>query len=245
MATAGIGVLARPFGARAQPPAKLARIGLLGLDSAEGTASRLEALRSGLRDLGYVEGKSIVMESRWADGHAGRLPDLADELVDLKVDVLVTHGTAGARAAKRATATIPIVMTAALDAIGARRFDAIICNYANADMVGHSGSLAATVRAVGTVDGCLARALASAEGAGATLLVTADHGNCEVMVDPVTGGPHTAHTTNPVPFVIVGDGIRGPLRHGGSLRDVGPTILRMLGVEPPPEMTGRDLREDS
>jgi len=130
-------------------------------------------------------------------------------------------------------------------AIEARNHDFILCNYANADMVGHSGSLAATVRAVGTVDGCLARALASAERAGATLLVTADHGNCEVMVDPVTGGPHTAHTTNPVPFVIVGDGIRGPLRHGGSLRDVGPTILRMLGVEPPPEMTGRDLREDS
>src|SRR5512134_1716703 len=128
-------------------------------------------------------------------------------------------------------------------AIEARTHDFVLCNYANADMVGHSGSLAATVRAVGTVDGCLARALASAERAGATLLVTADHGNCEVMVDPVTGGPHTAHTTNPVPFVIAGDGIRGPLRHGGSLRDVGPTILRMLDVEPPPEMTGRDLRE--
>jgi hypothetical protein len=129
-------------------------------------------------------------------------------------------------------------------AIEARSHDFILCNYANADMVGHSGWLAATVRAVGAVDTCLTRALASAERAGATLLVTADHGNCEVMVDPVTGGPHTAHTTNPVPFVIAGDGIRGPLRHGGSLRDVGPTILRMLGVEPPPEMTGRDLREN-
>ena len=129
-------------------------------------------------------------------------------------------------------------------AIEARSHDFILCNYANADMVGHSGSLAATVRAVGAVDTCLARALASAERAGATLLVTADHGNCEVMVDPVTGGPHTAHTTNPVPLAIAGDGIRGPLRHGGSLRDVGPTILRLLGVEPPPEMTGRDLRED-
>jgi 2,3-bisphosphoglycerate-independent phosphoglycerate mutase len=64
-----------------------------------------------------------------------------------------------------------------------------------------------------------------------------------MMIDPVTGGPHTAHTTNPVPLVIAGDGVSGPLRHGGSLRDVGPTILRMLGVEPPPEMTGRDLRE--
>jgi putative ABC transport system substrate-binding protein len=120
MAAAGVGVLAPPLGARAQPPAPPARIGLLGLGSSEGTASRLEALRAGLRELGYVEGKSIVMEYRWADGHTGRLPDLADELVDLKVDVLITQGTAGARAAKRATATIPIVMTAALDAVGAR-----------------------------------------------------------------------------------------------------------------------------
>jgi 2,3-bisphosphoglycerate-independent phosphoglycerate mutase len=128
-------------------------------------------------------------------------------------------------------------------AIEARSHDFILCNYANADMVGHSGSLSATVRAVGAVDACLARALASAERAGATLVITADHGNSEMMIDPVTGGPHTAHTTNPVPLVMAGDEVRGPLRHGGSLRDVGPTILRMLGVEPPPEMTGRDLRE--
>jgi putative ABC transport system substrate-binding protein len=120
MAVAGMGVLAPPLGARAQLPAKHARIGLLGLGSAEGTASRLDALRAGLRELGYVEGKNIAIELRWADGRTGRLPDLADELVDLKVDVLITQGTAGARAAKRATATIPIVMTAALDAVGAR-----------------------------------------------------------------------------------------------------------------------------
>ena len=120
MAVAGMGVLAPRRRARAQPPAKSARIGLLGLGSAEGTASRLEALRAGLRELGYVEGRNIAMELRWADGHTGRLPDLADELVDLRVDVLITQGTAGARAAKRATATIPIVMTAALDAVGAR-----------------------------------------------------------------------------------------------------------------------------
>ena len=117
--TAGAGVLAAPFAARGQPPGKTARIGFLGLGTAEGTAGQLEALRAGLRDLGYVEGKNI-MEYRWAEGRNSRLPDLADELVDLKVDVLVTHGTAGARAAKRATATIPIVMTAALDAVGAR-----------------------------------------------------------------------------------------------------------------------------
>ena len=122
--------------------------------------------------------------------------------------------------------------------------DFILCNYANGDMVGHSGVLAAAVKAVETVDTCLGRVLATADKAGATLLITADHGNCELMIDPMTGGPHTAHTTNPVPLVLVGgDDARGPLRDGGSLRDVGPTILNLLGVEIPREMTGTDLRQ--
>ncbi len=128
-------------------------------------------------------------------------------------------------------------------AIAEKEHDFILCNYANGDMVGHSGVLAAAVKAVETVDTCLTRVLAAADTAGATLLVTADHGNCELMIDPETGGPHTAHTTNPVPFLIVGADARGPLRAGGSLRDVGPTILHLLGIEPPAEMTGRDLRE--
>src|SRR5437868_690189 len=128
-------------------------------------------------------------------------------------------------------------------AIEAGQHDFILCNYANGDMVGHSGVLRAAVAAVETVDRCLERVVQSAQRRGATLLVTADHGNCELMIDPTTGGPHTAHTTNPVPFLIVGDDIRGPLRHGGALCDVGPTLLHMLGIEPPAEMTGRDLRE--
>src|SRR5258705_9429979 len=129
-------------------------------------------------------------------------------------------------------------------AIAGKEHDFILCNYANGDMVGHSGVLAAAVKAVETVDQCLARVLTTADTAGATVLVTADHGNCELMIDPATGGPHTAHTTNPVPLVIVGEGApRGHLRTGGSLRDVGPTILQLLGIEPPKEMTGRDLRE--
>src|SRR6266511_2093082 len=91
-------------------------------------------------------------------------------------------------------------------AIEAKEHDFILCNYANGDMVGHSGVLPAAVQAVETVDQCLARALTSVERAGATALVTADHGNCELMIDPITGGPHTAHTTNPVPLVLVGGG---------------------------------------
>ena len=129
-------------------------------------------------------------------------------------------------------------------AIEKREHDFILANYANGDMVGHSGSLPATIKAVETVDECLARVLKSAEKAGARLLVTADHGNCEMMIDPESGGPHTAHTTNPVPFLVVDpDGDRA-LRSGGALCDVGPTILSMLGIERPNEMTGRDLRQD-
>src|SRR5215213_1974040 len=120
--------------------------------------------------------------------------------------------------------------------------DFLLCNYANADMVGHTGVLPAVVQAVETVDRCLARALASAEQAGCSVLITADHGNCEMMIDPATGGVHTAHTTNPVPLVAVGSGAVS-LRTGGSLRDVAPTALGLLGIEPPAEMTGRDLRE--
>lgn len=117
-----------------------------------------------------------------------------------------------------------------------------LCNYANGDMVGHSGNLAATIQAVEVVDRCLARIVESAEKVGARLLITADHGNCEMMIDPATGGPHTAHTTNPVPFLIVGANDSAALRSGGALCDVGPTVLGMLGVERPAEMTGRDLR---
>ncbi|HEX5385506.1 MAG TPA: 2,3-bisphosphoglycerate-independent phosphoglycerate mutase [Gemmatimonadales bacterium] len=120
--------------------------------------------------------------------------------------------------------------------------DFLLCNYANADMVGHTGVLPAVVKAVETVDQCLARVLTSAEAAGASVLITADHGNCETMIDPTTGGVHTAHTTNPVPIVAV-RGDCATLRPGGALRDVAPTVLGLLGVEPPREMTGRDLRQ--
>jgi 2,3-bisphosphoglycerate-independent phosphoglycerate mutase len=126
--------------------------------------------------------------------------------------------------------------------IEAGTHDFLLCNYANADMVGHTGVLPAVIRAVETVDQCLTRVLASAEKTGTSVLITADHGNCEMMIDPATGGVHTAHTTNPVPLVAVGAN-RVSLRAGGSLRDVAPTVLGLLGMEPPPEMTGRDLRE--
>jgi len=126
-------------------------------------------------------------------------------------------------------------------AITDRSHDFILCNFANADMVGHSGSIEATIKAVEVVDQCLSRVVKAAEQAGFRLLITADHGNAEMMIDPVSGGPHTAHTTNPVPLVALGDESMKALTEGGALCDVGPTILRMLGMEQPAEMTGKPL----
>lgn len=126
--------------------------------------------------------------------------------------------------------------------LDARAHDVVVCNFANADMVGHSGILEAAIKAVEAVDTSLAKIVAAVRRAGGTLLVTADHGNAELMVDPVTGGPHTAHTTNPVPFILLNRGNRIPLREGGALRDVAPTMLGLLELDPPGGMTGTDLR---
>lgn len=113
----GAGAFATPFACFAAQPAKVARIGYLGPTSAAGAKSRIEALRAGLRELGYVEGKNLVIEFRWADDKYERLPALMAELISLKVDVIVTHGTPGTRAAKQATTTIPVVMATAGDAV--------------------------------------------------------------------------------------------------------------------------------
>jgi 2,3-bisphosphoglycerate-independent phosphoglycerate mutase len=120
--------------------------------------------------------------------------------------------------------------------------DYLVCNFANPDMVGHTGVLPAAIKAVETVDECVGRVLEAMDPARYVAIVTADHGNCELMVDPVTGGPHTAHTTNPVPCILVDRDYRGELIGDGSLRDLAPTILNYMGVERPAEMTGRDLR---
>ena len=128
--------------------------------------------------------------------------------------------------------------------LGTGRHDVIICNFANADMVGHTGNLDAAVAAVTTLDGCLLRIVSSIERANGSAVITADHGNAELMWDAERNGPHTAHTTNPVPVIVVNRELRGTghTLRDGSLRDVAPTMLRMLGVPPPAEMTGRDLR---
>jgi len=133
------------------------------------------------------------------------------------------------------------VTEAVVKAIDQGSFDVIVMNYANADMVGHSGKFAPTVKAVETVDAGLGRIYSALRRAGGRWIITADHGNAETMIDPVTKGPHTYHTTNPVPFIVV-DEEKRPLRPGGALQDIAPTILGMFGVSQPKEMTGRDLR---
>lgn len=133
----------------------------------------------------------------------------------------------------------PELTDKAVAAIGSGRYDLIVLNYANPDMVGHTGNLAAAIKAVETVDAGLGRLTkATAEAAGC-LLVTADHGNCEMMRDPETGGPHTSHTTNPVPLLLMGRA--GVSLNDGRLADIGPTVLALMGLAKPAEMTGASL----
>ena len=130
-----------------------------------------------------------------------------------------------------------------VNAIHDTAFDLVIANFANADMVGHSGQLLPTIKAVEAVDAQLARIYKAIREKGGSWLITADHGNAEQMVDPVSGGPHTAHTTNPVPFIYVGEGAeKYTLRPDGSLRDISPTLINLLKLDLPKEMTGGDMR---
>ena len=135
----------------------------------------------------------------------------------------------------------PEVTDKVVEAIGAGRFDVIVLNYANADMVGHTGRIDAAVKAVETIDQCLGRVSAAVEKAGGTLVITADHGNAEMMRDPETGEAHTAHTLNPVPLLMVGPPAPGVQLADGRLADVAPTLLDLLGLAQPAAMTGHSL----
>jgi 2,3-bisphosphoglycerate-independent phosphoglycerate mutase len=144
---------------------------------------------------------------------------------------------------KQPEMSAPEVTGKVVEAIAAHRFNVIVLNYANTDMVGHTGLLDAAVKAVETVDACLGRLSQAVERAGGTLVITADHGNAEMMRDPETGEPHTAHTLNPVPFLVVNP--PASIRHldDGRLCDVAPTLLDLLGLPQPAAMTGHSLIE--
>jgi 2,3-bisphosphoglycerate-independent phosphoglycerate mutase len=135
----------------------------------------------------------------------------------------------------------PEVTDRLVEAIDRGSFDAIIVNFANTDMVGHTGVLAAAAKAVEAVDRCLGRLAEAVTRAGGALLITADHGNAEMMRDPATGQPHTAHTLNPVPLLLVNppQGVTG--LSDGRLADIAPTLLQLLGLRQPAAMTGRPL----
>ena len=126
--------------------------------------------------------------------------------------------------------------------IASDKYDLFILNYANGDMVGHTGSLPAAIKAVETVDACIGKVVDAVMAKGGALIVTADHGNCEQLIDPDTGGPHTAHTTYPVNLIVADDRFKGcQLSADGRLADIAPTVLKLLGLDQPPEMTGQSL----
>jgi 2,3-bisphosphoglycerate-independent phosphoglycerate mutase len=126
--------------------------------------------------------------------------------------------------------------------VASNTVDLVVVNFANGDMVGHTGVLKAAVKAVEHVDVCTGKILQAVQNVGGVALVGADHGNCEQMIDPETGGPHTAHTTYDVPFIVVDDRMRGKkMNEGGRLADIAPTLLHMAGLAVPKEMTGKSL----
>ncbi len=135
----------------------------------------------------------------------------------------------------------PEVTEKLVEAITSGDYDVIICNYANGDMVGHTGVYEAAIKAVEALDKCLGKVVTAVESTGGNLLITADHGNCEQMTDPISGQAHTAHTTDPVPLVYVGPRSLAFQQSGGTLSDVAPTLLKLMGLPQPEEMTGHAL----
>jgi 2,3-bisphosphoglycerate-independent phosphoglycerate mutase len=130
----------------------------------------------------------------------------------------------------------------AVELINEKKYDVMILNFANCDMVGHTGVMEAAMKSVATVDECVGKVVEAVLANGGRAFVTADHGNADQMVDPENGEPFTAHTTNPVPFIAIGPEMIGKsLREGGRLADIAPTMLDSMGLEIPAEMTGKSL----
>jgi 2,3-bisphosphoglycerate-independent phosphoglycerate mutase len=192
--------------------------------------------RAGLRNLRVAETEKYAHVTYFFNGGIEK-PFVGEDRVLVPSQKVATYDLAPEMSAEG-------IADAVIKALSDTAFDVIIVNFANADMVGHSGKLEPTIKAVETVDRELGRIYREIRQRGGRWLVTADHGNAELMIDPVTGGPHTAHTTNPVPFILVTDAPAGTvsLKADGSLRDISPTILGLLPMDRPKEMTGGDLR---
>lgn len=139
----------------------------------------------------------------------------------------------------------PEVCENLVNAIKGGEFDVIICNFANPDMVGHTGVIDAAIKAVETVDTCVGKAVDAVKEVGGVIFLCADHGNCEQLINYETGEPHTAHTTNPVPFVLINADEKYGLKAGGKLCDIVPTLIDLMGMEQPKEMTGHSLLSDN
>ena len=135
----------------------------------------------------------------------------------------------------------PEVCEKLVAAIKSEKYDVIIINFANPDMVGHTGVEAAAIKAIEAVDACVGRAVDAIKEVDGVLFICADHGNAEQLIDYETGEPFTAHTTNPVPFILVNADPSYQLREGGCLADIAPTLIELMGMEQPKEMTGRSL----
>jgi len=135
----------------------------------------------------------------------------------------------------------PAVADKIVAAIAEQKYNVIICNFANGDMVGHTGNFDAAVKAVEALDICVKRCVEAMQAVGGEVVISADHGNCETMYDELNQQPHTQHTLNLVPFLYIGR--RATIRQGGALRDIAPSLLKIMGLEQPSEMTGQSLIE--
>ncbi len=190
--------------------------------------------RAGVRNLRIAETEKYAHVTYFLNGGAEQ-PFPLEERVLIPSSKVATYDLEPAMRAEQ------IAGRAAAEIAGGR-FDVIVMNFANPDMVGHTGNLEATIKAIEATDTALARVIDAVERAHGAALITSDHGNAEFMADPATGQAHTAHTTFPVPLILFDPSYRGKLRAGGTLADVAPTLLGMLGIDVPPEMTGHDLR---
>jgi 2,3-bisphosphoglycerate-independent phosphoglycerate mutase len=188
---------------------------------------------AGLRQLRIAETEKYAHVTYFFNGGDERVHK-GEERILVPSPKVATYDLAPEMAAEEVTDRL-------IEAIRSERFDLIVVNYANPDMVGHTGIIEAAVKAVETVDHCLGRLVAAVEAAGGTLLITADHGNVEQMVDATTNAPHTAHTLNPVPVVLVNAPAEFGALRGGRLADVAPTLLELLRLPQPALMTGRSM----